>query len=158
MHNRFNLIDEPWIPTIGKRFKSLGDIFSDPDIPALDGNPVQKIALTKLLLAIGQAACTPESTEALEQLDAETFRAACRAYLDKWHDRFWLFGEKPFLQMPAVRRLIEERKQSELKDAPAAPAKKKEAAEKLAEENALPRPIGMGFYPDLPAENNTILS
>jgi CRISPR system Cascade subunit CasA len=158
MQNRFNLIDEPWIPAIGKGFTSLGDIFSDPDIPALGGNPVQKIALTKLLLAIGQAACTPESTEELEQLDAETFRAACRAYLEKWRESFWLFGDKPFLQMPAVRRLIEERKQTELRAAPAAPAKKKEAAQKKAEDDALPRPIGTGFYPDLPAENNTILS
>jgi len=158
MQNRFNLIDEPWIPAVGKGFKSLGDIFSDPHIPALGGNPVQKIALTKLLLAIGQAACTPETTEALEQLAPETFRATCRAYLEQWRDRFWLFGERPFLQMPAVRRLIEERKQSELKAAPAAPAKKKEEAKKKAEEKALPRPIGAGFYPDLTAENNTILS
>ena len=158
MQNRFNLIDEPWIPAIGKGFASLGDLFSDPHIPALGGNPVQKIALTKLMLAIGQAACTPETTEELEQLAPETFRKACRAYLEEKRDRFWLFGDKPFLQMPAVRRLIEERRQLELKAAPTAPAKKKEAAEKQAEENALPRPIGTGFYPDLPAENNTILS
>ncbi len=156
--NRFNLIDEPWIPVIDKGLVSLGEIFSDPTIPALGGNPVQKIALTKLLLAIGQAACTPETTEQLERLDAETFRTACCNYLETWYDSFWLFGDKPFLQMPAVRRLIEDRKQLELKSAPTAPARKKEAAEKKAEQNALPRPIGMGFYPDLPAENNTILS
>ena len=156
--NRFNLIDEPWIPVVGKGLASLGDIFSDPEIPALGGNPVQKIALTKLLLAIGQAACTPESTEELEQLDSDTFRTACLSYLKEKRDRFWLFGEKPFLQMPAVRRLIEERKQLELQSAHPAPLRKKEASKKLAEENALPRPIGAGFYPDLPAENNSILS
>jgi CRISPR system Cascade subunit CasA len=26
----------------------------------------------------------------------------CLTYLDKWHDRFWLYGEKPFLQMPSI--------------------------------------------------------
>jgi CRISPR system Cascade subunit CasA len=156
--NRFNLIDEPWIPVIGKGLVSLSEIFSDQEIPALGGNPVQKISLTKLLLAIGQAACTPESTEELEQLGTSKFCSECLSYLEKWHDSFWLFGEKPFLQMPAVRRLIDERKQFELKTAPTAPVRKKEAAEKLAEEHALPRLIGTGFYPDLPAENNTILS
>ncbi|NTU67617.1 MAG: type I-E CRISPR-associated protein Cse1/CasA [Chlorobiaceae bacterium] len=158
MQNRFNLIDEPWIPVIGKGRASLGEIFSDPTLPALGGNPVQKIALTKLLLAIGQAACTPESTEELEKLDVETFHVECLRYLEKWYDRFWLYGEKPFLQMPSVKKLIEERKQRELKSAPSAPVRKKEAAEKQAELNAFPRPIGMGFYPDMPAENNTILS
>ncbi len=150
--NRFNLIDEPWIPVIDKGLVSLGEIFSDPTIPALGGNPVQKIALTKLLLAIGQAACTPETTEQLERLDAETFRTACCNYLETWYDSFWLFGDKPFLQMPAVRRLIEDRKQLELKSAPTAPARKKEAAEKKAEQ------IGPGFYPSLPSENDSILS
>ncbi|AAM73190.1 MAG TPA: type I-E CRISPR-associated protein Cse1/CasA [Chlorobaculum sp.] len=141
MHNRFNLIDEPWIPAIGKGLVSLADIFSDPRIPALGGNPVQKIALTKLLLAIGQAACTPETTEALEQLDAETFRRACRAYLEKWRDRFWLFGDKPFLQMPAILDWMESQR----------------AAGILSEtENA--KQIGPGFYPSLPSENDSILS
>ncbi|MDT9546329.1 MAG: type I-E CRISPR-associated protein Cse1/CasA [Chlorobium phaeovibrioides] len=149
---RFNLVDEPWIPVVSKGLLSLRQVFSEPDNPALGGNPIQKIALTKLLLAIGQAACTPTDIAALNALDAIAFRSACLTYLDKWHDRFWLYGEKPFLQMPAVEKLIEERKQQELK------AATKPAAKLKAEENAMPRPIGMGFYPDMPAENNTILT
>lgn len=27
----------------------------------------------------------------------------CLQYLAKWHDRFYLYGEKPFLQMPAIQ-------------------------------------------------------
>lgn len=141
MHNRFNLIDEPWIPTIGKGFASLGDIFSDPEIPALGGNPVQKIALTKLLLAIGQAACTPETTEALEQLDAETFRRTCRAYLEKWRESFWLFGERPFLQMPAILDWMESQR-----------------AAGILSEAINAKQIGPGFYPSPPSENDSILS
>ncbi|NTW50030.1 MAG: type I-E CRISPR-associated protein Cse1/CasA [Chlorobiales bacterium] len=141
IQNRFNLIDELWIPVVGKGLVSLSDIFSDSEIPALGGNPVQKIALTKLLLAIGQAACTPETTEELERLDAETFRAACLIYLKKWRDRFWLFGEKPFLQMSAILEWMESQR----------------AAGILSETENV-KQIGPGFYPSLPSDNDSILS
>lgn len=26
----------------------------------------------------------------------------CQAYLRQWHGRFYLYGERPFLQMPAI--------------------------------------------------------
>ncbi|PLN02419.1 type I-E CRISPR-associated protein Cse1/CasA, partial [Klebsiella pneumoniae] len=55
MENRFNLIDEPWIAVVDVGLVSLTDIFSQPELRALGGNPVEKIALTKLLLAIAQA-------------------------------------------------------------------------------------------------------
>lgn len=101
--NRFNLIDEPWIPIVDVGRISLKDIFSRCDYRALGGNPVQKIALTKLLLAIAQAATTPVDDEAWAELGAEGLAENCLAYLDKWHDRFWLYGERPFLQMPTIR-------------------------------------------------------
>lgn len=103
IENRFNLIDEPWIPIVDFGRVSLKDIFSRRDYRALGGNPVQKIALTKLLLAIAQAAVTPEDDEAWAELGAEGLAANCLTYLDKWHDRFWLYGEKPFLQMSAIQ-------------------------------------------------------
>jgi CRISPR system Cascade subunit CasA len=103
IENRFNLIDEPWIPIVDVGRVSLKDIFSRRDYRALGGNPVQKIALTKLLLAIAQAAVTPEDDEAWTELGAEGLAAKCLAYLDKWHDRFWLYGERPFLQMAAIQ-------------------------------------------------------
>ncbi len=103
IENRFNLIDEPWIPIVDVGRVSLKDIFSRRDYRALGGNPVQKIALTKLLLAIAQAAVTPEEDEAWVELGAEGMAANCLAYLDKWHDRFWLYGDRPFLQMSAIQ-------------------------------------------------------
>ncbi len=101
--NRFNLIDEPWIPIVDVGRVSLKDIFSRKGYRALGGNPVQKIAVTKLLLAIAQAASTPTDDEDWAELGAEGMAAKCLAYLERWHDRFWLFGERPFLQMPTIR-------------------------------------------------------
>ncbi|NOU14962.1 MAG: type I-E CRISPR-associated protein Cse1/CasA [Methylococcaceae bacterium] len=103
MENCFNLIDEPWIPVVDVGRVSLKDIFSRHDYRALGGNPVQKIALTKLLLAIAQAAVTPEDDEAWSELGAEGLAANCLTYLGKWHDRFWLYGERPFLQMSTIQ-------------------------------------------------------
>ena len=51
MERRFNLIDEPWLPIVDVGRVSLRQVFSEPSYRALGGNPVQKIALMKLLLA-----------------------------------------------------------------------------------------------------------
>ena len=42
MDNRFNLIDEPWIPVADVGRVSLAQMFGNPDYRALGGNPVQK--------------------------------------------------------------------------------------------------------------------
>lgn len=102
MDKRFNLIDEPWIPVADKGRVSLRQIFTDANCRALGGNPVEKIALMKLLLAIAQAAATPEDETAWRALGAQGLAERCLAYLDQWHDRFHLYGDEPFLQMPAV--------------------------------------------------------
>jgi len=101
--NRFNLIDEPWIPVVDVGRVSLRRLFSQPQYRALGGNPVQKIALTKLLLAIAQSACTPVDDQEWADLQSSGLAAKCLAYLDQWHDRFFLYGDKPFLQMPAIK-------------------------------------------------------
>lgn len=106
MENRFNLIDEPWIPVTDIGRVSLKEIFSNPKLRALGGNPVQKIALTKLLLAIAQSAATPEDDHAWREMGWQGMADNCLSYLEKWHDRFYLYGEKPFLQMPAIRAAV----------------------------------------------------
>lgn len=103
MENRFNLIDEPWIPVADHGRVSLRQAFSNPEYRSLGGNPVQKIALFKLLLAIAQAAATPENESEWKALGAQGLSERCLAYLDQWHDRFYLYGERPFLQMPAIQ-------------------------------------------------------
>ncbi len=100
INKRFNLIDEPWIPIADIGQVSLKQIFSEPSYKSLGGNPVQKIAVTKLLLAISQAAYTPQDNEDWVKISAEGIAEKCLNYLKKWHDSFWLYGDKPFLQMP----------------------------------------------------------
>ena len=103
IENRFNLLDEPWIPIADVGRVSLKQLFSEPSYRALGGNPVQKIALTKLLLAIAQAAHTPADEDAWVALNAAGMAEKCLAYLEQWRDNFYLYGEKPFLQMPAIK-------------------------------------------------------
>lgn len=102
MENRFNLIDEPWIPVADHGRVSLKEIFTRRDYQSLGGNPIQKIAIFKLLLAIAQAAATPNNEQEWKATGAEGMAKLCLAYLDKWHGSFYLYGEKPFLQMPAI--------------------------------------------------------
>ncbi len=101
--NKFNLIDEPWIPVTGVGLVSLQALFSNTEYRALGGNPVQKIAITKLLLAIAQSACTPQDNDEWANLKPAGLASKCLAYLNQWHDSFYLYGEKPFLQMPAIK-------------------------------------------------------
>ena len=100
--NRYNLVDEDWIPIADVGRVSLKQIFTETDYRALGGNPVQKIAITKLLLAISQAACTPEDEDEWTKLGADGLAAKCLDYLTEHYDDFWLYGEKPFLQMPQI--------------------------------------------------------
>lgn len=102
MEQHFNLIDEPWIPVADKGRVSLRQMFTEPGLRALGGNPVEKIALLKLLLAIAQAAATPEDEDAWRTMGADGLASKCIAYLEQWHDRFDLYGERPFLQMPSI--------------------------------------------------------
>jgi len=102
MENRFNLIDEAWIPVADHGQVSLRQVFSTADYRSLGGNPVQKIALLKLLLAIAQSAVTPANESEWQDLGSEGLAQRCLAYLDHWHERFYLYGDKPFLQMPAI--------------------------------------------------------
>ena len=104
MENRFNLIDEPWIPIADVGRVSLGQLFRNPHYRALGGNPVQKIALMKLLLAIAQAAATPDDETGWQVLGESDLAGSCMAYLNEWHHRFYLYGDQPFLQMPAIAR------------------------------------------------------
>lgn len=152
MERRFNLIDEPWLPIVDVGRVSLRQVFSEPSYRALGGNPVQKIALMKLLLAIAQAACTPEDEAQWQALGAAGLAQRCLAYLEQWHARFFLYGEQPFLQMPSVEKIIAERTEKRLQSANT-PGKQTEA---INSGNA--KSFGAGFYPDLPSENNTELS
>lgn len=101
--NRYNLVDEPWIPIVGSTPVSLRQLFTERGLE-LAGNPIQRIALLKLLLAIAQAAWTPEDDEAWRLLGIDGMAKHCLDYLDQWRHKFWLYGSEPFLQMPAIKK------------------------------------------------------
>ncbi|MFZ4504386.1 MAG: type I-E CRISPR-associated protein Cse1/CasA [Methylovulum sp.] len=104
IENKFSLIDSPWLPIADVGRVSLKQIFSDPSYRALGGNPIQKVAITKLLLAIAQAACTPEDNDAWEALGSKGLAQNCSSYLEKHYNKFYLYGENPFLQMSEISK------------------------------------------------------
>ena len=103
MENKYNLLDENWIPVVGKGKVGLKQIFKDETISALGGNPIEKIAVFKLLLAVAQSAFTPKDESEWKNLGALGMKRAVLSYLEKNRDCFWLYGEKPFLQMPQIK-------------------------------------------------------
>jgi CRISPR system Cascade subunit CasA len=107
--NRFNLVDEPWLPIVDHGLVSLSQVFSNPALVAIGGNPVQKVAVLKLLLAVAQAAITPVDEAEWRELGINGLSEKCLEYLDRWHERFYLYGEKPFLQMPAISAAKQQR-------------------------------------------------
>ncbi|MBZ6067193.1 type I-E CRISPR-associated protein Cse1/CasA [Aeromonas schubertii] len=104
MEHRFNLIDEPWIPVADKGRVGLKDIFTHPEFRSLRGNPVQKVAILKLLQALAQAATTPKDAEEWQQLGWRGMADRVCSYLAQWHDRFYIYGPEPFLQMPVIAK------------------------------------------------------
>lgn len=104
MGTRFNLLDEAWIPIAGAGKVGLLEVFSNPALPALGGTPVQKIALTKLLLAIAQAAWTPVDEAQWQGHGMRGLAERTLSYLEQWRDQFYLYGNAPFLQMPAIAK------------------------------------------------------
>lgn len=104
IEKKFNLIDEQWIPVVQKGLASIRQIFTDKSITALGGNPVEKIAVLKLLLAIAQSAYTPKDEEDWKQLGPEGMCNKVLNYLNEHYDAFWLYGDRPFLQMPEIEK------------------------------------------------------
>lgn len=134
MDQRFNLIDENWIPVATEGRVSLKRIFSDPTLEALGGNAIQKLAIIKILLAIAQRASTPKDSLEWKLIGADGMAKKCLVYLEANKDLFWLFGDKPFLQMPILREMIDKNG------------------------NPLPvQEIGRNYMPDLPSDNDSIL-
>lgn len=108
MDNQFNLIDESWIPVADLGRVSLRQVFTKPEIRFLAGNPVQKIALLKLLLAIAQSAFTPRDEAEWQNVGEAGLAERCLVYLDNHYDKFFLFGNNPFLQMPEVSKAVQQ--------------------------------------------------
>ena len=102
-----NLVSDPWIPVVmqdGKhREVSLDAVFRDGEsIADLAATPCQRIALTRLLICIAQAALDGPVDEADWLACRSRLADAALAYLAKWRHRFNLFGEHAFLQVDGL--------------------------------------------------------
>ncbi len=102
-----NLVDQPWIPVIfpdGRTTSvSLMDLFQQAgEIRDLAVNPVQRIALMRLLICITQTTLDgPEDEEDWYRCRGK-ITAAATDYLAKWHHAFELRGKSAFLQIPEL--------------------------------------------------------
>lgn len=107
----YNLLDEEWIPVLlmdgsVEKVGILGAFERAYDIEDLACDlPTQKIAIQRVLLAICYRVVSLEDAKDWKNLwlaGLPTDRI--RAYLEKWRDRFYLFGGRhPFMQAPDLR-------------------------------------------------------
>lgn len=99
----FNLTTQPWIPIQGGQEISLLDVFQNQQTPMLVGSPIEKLALFKLLLAVGHAAFTPDDEEHWFTIGLEGFKHRVVQYLRDKQNVFDLYGQAPFLQYPEIK-------------------------------------------------------
>ncbi|BCW93363.1 MAG: CRISPR-associated protein CasA/Cse1 [Thermoanaerobaculum sp.] len=105
---KFNLLDEPWIPVFkdGKvtEVGLAAALLEAHTIERIEvASPLEEAALHRLLLAVLYRALPPvqDVYAAMDVLEKGEFdRGAIAAYLDRYHDRFYLFHERhPFWQI-----------------------------------------------------------
>lgn len=102
-----NLVTDPWIPVImpdgGFRTAGLAELFENAGhIQDLAANPIQRIALMRLLICISQAALDGPKDEEDWYGCRERLPAMAGTYLGKWKSAFQLRGQKPFMQIPEL--------------------------------------------------------
>jgi len=135
MKQHFNLVDEGWIPIAGGAPQSLRAVFGQDSPRELGGTTIQKLSILKVLLAIAQRAFTPLNDEEWSSLDASSLGEQCQQYLSTNYGCFWLYGEKPFLQVPQLLELVDA---------------------KGVRPSAVV--IGRNYLPDLVSENDSVLT
>lgn len=107
----YNLLDEPWIPVrlvdgtitdVGllellRRTTDIADLACEL--------PTQSIAIQRLILAIAYRVATPHDTrDWVRQWDEGAPTEQMIEYLERWRDRFYLFGGRfPFMQVADLR-------------------------------------------------------
>ena len=107
----YNLLDEPWVPVrlLNGTITEVGLLEllqRSTDIADLACElPTQNIAIQRLVLAVAYRVATPLDTEEwLEQLEEGAPIEQMIDYLEKWRERFYLFGgQYPFMQVADLR-------------------------------------------------------
>lgn len=107
----YNLLDEPWVPVrlLDGTITEVGLLEllqRSTDIADLACElPTQNISIQRLVLAIAYRVATPlDAEEWLEQLEEGAPIEQMIEYLEKWRERFYLFGgQYPFMQVADLR-------------------------------------------------------
>ena len=107
----YNLLDEPWIPVrlIDGTITDVGLLEllrRTTDIADLACElPTQSIAIQRLILAIAYRVATPHDTrDWVRQWEDGAPTEQMIEYLERWRDRFYLFGGRfPFMQVADLR-------------------------------------------------------
>lgn len=102
MNKDFNLVKNAWIPIPSLGTVNLLDVFNNTSLPFFGGNPIEKIALFKTVMAVAQASFTPQDEVERRAVGKDEFRRRCTQYLNEREGLFFLYGDKPFLQMPQI--------------------------------------------------------
>ncbi len=136
MENRYNLLDEPWIPVNGGQSISLLQAWSIDSPLLLGGTSIQKLAILKFLLAIAQRAATPADTLQWKEMGTAGMAQKCKDYLENQRHLFYLYGDAPFLQYPSLVAM-----------------KTKKKGEPLPVQ-----PIGRAYHPDIPSDNDSVVN
>lgn len=113
--SEFNLVDEPWIKVLTEDLELKEVSIRDCLLNAhkylwVDGEcDTQNIAVTRILLALVHTILNPVKFETFDDAintwanyfnEGHFPEEKVNAYLDKWHDRFYLFDEAhPFMQV-----------------------------------------------------------
>ena len=107
----YNLLDEPWVPVrlLDGTITEVGLLEllqRSTDIADLACElPTQNISIQRLVLAVAYRVATPlDAEEWLEQLEEGAPIEQMIEYLEKWRERFYLFGgQYPFMQVADLR-------------------------------------------------------
>lgn len=105
----FSLLSEPWIPLLRRNGSAtLGSLHDALLCPSAwrgigPANPIETLALYRLLLAICHRSIGPGDPEDRAALLGPWPSQRLENYLDRWAERFDLFHpERPFLQVPGL--------------------------------------------------------
>lgn len=105
MSRDYCLVDEKFVMIIGYGKASLLDIFREDSITDIAGSPIAKIALIKFFIAIAQAAVRIKDRTEWKAIGQDGLAKKVCEYLENHRECFYLYGDKPFLQMPVLNEI-----------------------------------------------------
>ena len=97
MENSYNLIFEKWIPT-NTGFSSIMDCIENESICWVGSTAKESLCIINLLKAIAHASNNFNTDEDITNTPLEQFKANIINYLNNNKDKFYLYGDHPFLQ------------------------------------------------------------